>query len=273
VACVALTAATTFGHEGDTLVTSLGGKLITGTYDDDNNTAAAPHSVFLGEVVPTGGPGAPYEAEAPGSPGFRAASQTFLDNIASMDPAGVYTALPGSTNLEFDFLPMSIGPNTRNLFFWDGVGSVNFTPVASDYELSLIKFGGGGFTETITGSDASVITGNNIQTTTSAGAVHTHLFAQLDINDAGTDDPAQGFYLFSLQFRMTGLDTSDPAFYIFGAYDPATLTGPALEEFEEAHELAEVWVEANLVPEPSTAIMAAMALAGLIGFRRRKRAC
>jgi hypothetical protein len=42
---------------------------------------------------------------------------------------------------------------------------------------------------------------------------------------------------------------------------------------EALHDAAIGWVQTNVVPEPSTAIMAAMALAGLIGFRRRKRAC
>jgi hypothetical protein len=254
----------------DVLVTSESGELITGGYNDSNNTAIAPLRVFEGEVVPTGVPGVSYESESPGEPGFRAGNQGFLDG-ASMTPSGVYTALPGSTGLFFDFLPMTIGGNTRNLFFWDGIGSVSFVPVFSDYELSLVKFGGGGFTVTIDGNDAALVAGGNIQTTTADGAVHTHLFTRLDINDAGTDDPAQGFYLYSLQMRMSGRNTSDPAFFIFGALDPSDLTPEEFEEFEAAHEAAGDWVQANLVPEPSSLILVGTSLLGLMAFVRRCR--
>jgi len=271
VACGA--AQTSFAQHYDVLTTSQGGKLITGGYDDSNNTAIAPLRVFEGEVVPDTA-GDPYLSESPGEPGFRAMDQGFLNNPASMTPDNVYTALTPNTNLLFDWMPMTIGADTRNLFFWDGTGSVNFAPVAASYQLSLTKFGGGGYTETINGSDAAIIAGNVIQQSSGTGTVHTHLFTGIgDFNGVDFDAPAQGFYLYSLRMRMDGFADSDPAFFIFGAYDPFDLTGEALDEFEEAHELAAGWVEANLVPEPSTAIMAAMALAGLIGFRRRKRAC
>ena len=99
----------------DVLVTSSGTTLVIGGYDDAATTGTVPADqmrVFGGEVVPTGTPLAPYESASPGEPGFRAATQSFLDNPSLMTPSSVYTALPGGTPLTFSFLPMSINAKT-----------------------------------------------------------------------------------------------------------------------------------------------------------------
>ncbi len=284
IACGAVSTAS--AQHFDVLTTSLSGKLINGGYDDGNNLSIAPLRIFEGEVISDGVPGvspstgAPYLAEAPGDPGFRAISQADLNDPTKMTPSAVYTALPASTGFFFDFLPITIGADTRNLFYWDGTGPVDFAPVASSYELTLNKFGGGGFAVTTDGDDAALVMGNNIQTTTALGQIHAHLFAELDVDSGGALDPASGFYLFSLQFRMTGLTTSDPAYFVYGAVDPGSfLTGEALDEFledefEPAHELAVEWVNENLVaiPEPSSAVLVTGGVA-VLGFMRRRRAC
>ena len=109
----------------DVFVTSSDSSLVIGGYDDAATTATVPADqmrVFGGEVVPATGTAAPYESASPGEPGFRAATQSFLNNPSLTTPAGVYTALPGSTPLTFSFLPISIGSDSRNLFYWSGTG-------------------------------------------------------------------------------------------------------------------------------------------------------
>ncbi|MFM7243523.1 MAG: hypothetical protein ACKO40_05010 [Planctomycetaceae bacterium] len=262
----------------DVFVTGSAGRLVIGGYDDAATTAVVPADqlrVFGGEVVPSGTSG-PYESASPGEPGFRAATQSFLNNPALTTPAGVFSALPAATPLTFSFLPISIGTDTRNLFFWSGEGAVAFAPADTNVALDLTKQGGGGWTAGITGASAGVIPGNTIQTTSSgasAGAVHTHLFAS--IGKAGSA-PDQGFYLYSLGLQMTGLTNSEPLYFVYGAVDPAALTPQELTDFETAHGAAEVWVENNLaaVPEPSALPLAAClgAAAAAIGRRRRDSA-
>lgn len=259
----------------DVFVTGSAGRLVIGGYDDAATTAIVPADqlrVFGGEVVPSGTSG-PYESASPGEPGFRAATQAFLDNPALTTPSGVYSALPASTPLTFSFLPISIGTDTRNLFYWSGTGAVAFAPAAAGVTLDLTKQGGGGWTAGVTGTSAGVISGNTIQITSSgvsAGTVHTHLFAS--IGKAGSA-PDQGFYLYSLGLQMTGLTDSEPLYFVYGAVDPAALTPQELTDFETAHGAAEVWVENNLaaVPEPAALPLAAgLAVAVAVGWRRRR---
>lgn len=263
----------------DVFVTRSGTSLVIGGYDDASTTATMPAGqmrVFGGEVTGSGS-ALPYQSASPGEPGFRAATQAFLNNPSLTTPANAYTALPAAMPLTFSFLPITIGSDTRNLFYWDGAGSVAFAPVASAVTLDLTKQGVGGWTRGINGASASVISGTALQDTTSGaspGTVHTHLFTS--IGSAG-QAPDQGFYLYSLQLEMSGYTSSDPLYFVFGAIDPDAIQAPSANfaDFETAHGLAEVWVENNLavVPEPSSLAVAGIGAvgAGLAALRSRRR--
>ncbi|MCX7412314.1 MAG: PEP-CTERM sorting domain-containing protein [Planctomycetia bacterium] len=260
----------------DVFVTASGTSLIIGGYDDANTVAIVPEGqlrVFGGEVVGTG-TAAAFESSAPGEPGFRASTQSNLNNPSLTTPANMYTALPGLAPLTFNFQPITIAASTRNLYFWDGSGSVAFSPVGANVVLGLEKQGAGGWTSSIDGSAAGVLAGNTIQTTGSTGSVHTHLYTSLAKSGAAPD---QGFYLYSLQLQMTGYTPSDSLYFVFGALDPTALAPQFadLVAFEAAHGLAEGWVESNLVavPEPSSIALAGLGI-GSVAFaalRRRMR--
>lgn len=250
--------------------------LVIGGYDDVNTVAVVPEGqmrVFGGEVTGTGT--SAYVSASPGEPGFRASTQAQLNNAGLTTPANTFTALSGSTALNFTFEPVSIDAQTRNLFYWDGAGSVAFAPVSTSVVLGLTK---GAivpeWTQTIDGGSAGIISGNTIQLTGSTGTVHTHLFAS--IADGG-GAPGQGFYLYSLRLHMSGYASSDPLYFVFGALDPDNLAPQFadLAAFDTAHGLAEGWVESNLVavPEPSSVVLGGLGAAGFgwLGLRRGRR--
>lgn len=248
----------------DVLVTSLSGTLVTGGYKHADLSAFAPLRVFSGESLGVG-PADPYESAE--EPGFEASSQAYLDGSA-MSPSGVYTALPATRALSFAFQPITIGSATRNLFFWNGTGAVNFSTLTGTDSLALIRSGFGGWTRTITGTSAGVVTGATIETTDASGEVHKHLTTRIASGGAG---PATGFYLFALQFQMSGLAPSTDAYFVYGAYD--TENPPDLVTFEATHELAVNWVQDNLVavPEPTTWLLAACSVATFAAARRLRR--
>ncbi len=249
----------------DVLVTSLSGTLVTGGYSHADLSAIAPLRVFKGEALGAG-PTDPYQSDA--EPGFEAASQAYLDGTA-MNPSGAYAALPGNTPLNFAFQPITIGATTRNLFFWSGTGAVNFSPLTGAESLSLIRSGSGAWTRTITGTSAGIVAGATLDTTDAAGEIHKHLTTEIASGGAG---PATGFYLYALQFQMSGLAPSADAYFVYGAYDADS--PPDLEDFETAHGLAESWVTNNLltVPEPATWPLAVCGVVAVVVGCRRRRA-
>lgn len=247
----------------DVLVTSLSGTLVTGGYSHADGSAVAPLRVFKGDALGIGTTD-PYQSEE--EPGFEAANQAYLSGTA-ITPSGVYAALSASQALTFTFRPMTIGAATRNLFFWDGTGAVNFAPVTAAESLSLTRAGFGGWTRTITGTSAGVVNGATIETTDGAGEVHKHLTTTIASGGAG---PATGFYLFAMQFQLSGLAPSADAYLVYGAYD--TLSPPDLTAFEAAHDEALAWAAANLVvPEPMTGLLTAVTMTGLCLARRLRR--
>jgi uncharacterized membrane protein YeiH len=278
---MALASVTTAAHGGvffDVLVTSTGpgSQLVIGGYDDVDGTGEVPEGqmrVFQAEVSGAFSGTAAYVTEEPGYPGFQALAQELLDLPGVMTTPGVYTALSPFTPLTFSFLPITIGSDSRNLFFWDGIGAVDFSPVGANVVLSLIKGGTSSWTQSINGGQNGVILGNTIDTTNNSGNIHEHLYAAI-AKDGGVPD--QGLYLFSLELQMTGYAPSEALYFVYGALDYGNIQyGQNLAQFDAAHALASNWVQDNLVavPEPSTAALlglAAVALPLLCRVRSRR---
>jgi hypothetical protein len=264
----------------DVLITrdTLTNSLVTGGFRDaavfdENNVLIHPANsvkhfvrVFGTEII---NDGSNWVSEDPGEPGFRATdTQSILDSDPDY-PNGRFAPSPSPHPLKFDFLPMTIGGNTRSLFYWDGSDSVEFGIAPGDTTLTLNK---AMTNASVTDLTNIVVPGFTIANNESAGFVHQHLYSFL--NRTG-NDPAEGFYLVSLGLNLegSGLQNPDPIFVVFAAFDP--LNHPNLNEFlegfEVAHAEAQEWVEATMVPEPTGVILAGIGgLTGLMIWRRRR---
>jgi hypothetical protein len=149
------------------------------------------------------------------NPGYNALSSTspFL-------PDG-YFALPASSPIGWDFLPMTVGSDVANLMYWNGqdensngvdVLDVAFAPLPG----ANLSLAGAGGTAVADGS-TQLIMGSTLVTTDSTGGLHSHRNYWLDDGDMnGSTNPVDGIYLVALQLRMAVLATSDPFFLVFG---------------------------------------------------------
>jgi hypothetical protein len=159
-------------------------------------------------------------------------------------------ALPAVTNLSWDFLPMEIGSATSNLFYWDGsesdgqpgltIGDVSFgAPPGQSYTLTTYDRNSQPYS--IHASDQAVVPGGAIARTDASGFMHQHNYFLLDDGSGyqGTS-PADGIYLWALQVRMPGLQTSLPFFMVFGTpgSSVAALDNAAVPWVQEQVDLA-----------------------------------
>ncbi len=221
-------------HADLLLIRDDAGNLLTGQYDfDGGNVLNTSSRVFEGEFDEFG---------TSDEPGFNALSS---GNV----PAG-FQALQGNTAVSFDANAFGINGTISNLFYWDGLGGVDF--VQASNTMTISKAPSNLFSATLDASGSDV-DGFTIDTTSSDGFLHKHIdFGLSDISES-----AHGFYLWSLILENEG-SVTDPIFYVhgFGVHD------------EVAHELAIDWVGDNLVPAPASAT--AM-LGCAVMFTRRRR--
>lgn len=127
----------------------------------------------------------------------------------------------------------AIGSFVDDLFYWSGVGPVDFTPAAAGFRLDAA--------DPLDGV-AGV-----------GGAFEDHPFLVVDSDAIG------GIYLASLVGRVAGFEDSKPVYVVMGT-----------PGFEEELELAVEYVQSTLaVPEPGVAVL----LAGCVGavFMRRRK--
>jgi hypothetical protein len=216
----------------DVLVEQMGGGLVTGSADFDNNQWTLGRRVFFRD----------FDSDfAVNNPGFNA-----LGSGAPNLPAGSQ-ALPGNTSLSWDFLPMRINDVWHNLFYWNGMetdgmpgvtpSDVAFGPLPGPgYLLSL--FDKANSKHSVNGDNA-VVPGGVIDDTASDGSLHRHRFFSLEDGDGnGSTLPVDGIYLMAMRLKMNGLQDSAPIFMVFGT------PGSSVAALDDA---AVPWVEQHLM--------------------------
>jgi hypothetical protein len=227
----------------DVVPYALNGKIVTGGHDDVLATDTITQQVFgydFGED--------PLDPYFIGDPG--------INNGAF--GVGLYPndgLLPANFTLGFDVV--------TNLQYWDGVGGASFVPAPADVSLGLAR----GSFEILVDAVGQTGTAPTIASTGATGRVHQHLESTL--NYLGSFSPTapnapDGVYLVGLTLTLpgSGLADSDPIYLVYNN---------GLDE--QIHDEAIDWVQAQLVPEPSTWLLAALggSAAAIARLRRRRQ--
>jgi hypothetical protein len=187
------------------------------------------------------------ESFASTDPGFNAVAQGSL-------PAGT-SALPANAAVTLAIVPETIGGATRNLFYWNGVGDVEFGAAPAGSSLLVQRLGP--FTQIAADGSNSTLANFPLMTTSDTGTIHFHPNYQLDRTGSAV---VAGFYLLPFEVSVPGLSASDTGYIVFNA--------GGLDE--GLHEDAIAWVETNVVPEPASVGILAAAGLTLLGRRNRK---
>jgi hypothetical protein len=179
---------------------------------------------------------APNPANAADEPGFEVDDGVFL---------------PGQ-DLGFNALGVTLGADARHLWFWDGTGAVNFGPtsdVASiEHPVSMQSI------MLTSAAGAGSLPGFLIAIADPLGGIHQDLEYIL-----GTNPPADGVYLFSIELTSSSYAKSAPLYFVL-----------ASNVDELVHEQAVDYVATTFgIPEPS--MSGAVCLAGLAWFARHRR--
>lgn len=226
-----------------------------------NTTTRVFGKVMYANYAPYGIPLGDYGSN---HPGFFA-----LGSDGAGMPAGA-SALPGGADVSLNINEFAIGADSDAMFYWDGSGAVDFQPITTTQP------------EVVLGMDPH----SPLDPTYENGAMHRHPDSTLDVDGVGVPD--NGVYMISPTISVDGLEDSDP-FYVLWLVDDlvqnaddlnavvaaleagqTTVLGKDFGFFPEAME----YVRLNMVvPEPTSALLGLMALAGMSGgmsVRRRQ---
>lgn len=235
----ALFPAVVWGHGGDIVPYVEGGRIVTGSYNHDGDAVEEYVRVFG------------YDFDTPVIEGPGVSKDADITNLF-FNAFGKTPTLPASNSLSYS--PVAIGGSV--LSYWNGSGPISFTPADADVAVGIRTLTDlqGTFSSTgFTGAAFSFNTG-------ASGSLHQHLSSRLLLDGSPSLLAPEGLYLLALQLSLSssGL-TSDPVYIVYNH---------GLEE--DLHLAGMAWVEANLVPEPGSLTLAAIAGIGVLSrFRRR----
>jgi hypothetical protein len=169
-----------------------------------------------------------------------------LPSFLSLASAPVGTQpLPTNTNINWDFLPMTVNGYTSNLLYWDGQGAVSFGPVpilSGATDVTMGVYNTTDETQALVSDTPDMIEGALLGVTNNSGTglrLHRHNYFLLDDGDGEAPTiVAEGVYLLALQLDMPGYGISKPIFVVPGTYGLVSTSLSTLNT-------AVAWVEEN----------------------------
>jgi hypothetical protein len=229
-----------------------GGKIVTGGHDDFEPDPTLADNEFqrvfgyeFGEE-----PMAPFVIEDPGANNEPAITMGYGTNNGALLP---------SAFLSFHAV--------TNLLYWDGTQPVDFGPapdmvalgIASLVSMDEIRYFG-------TGNSTGENPGFGF--TDANGRYHDHVLSRLyfdgDLDPAAPNAP-DGMYLLGVEMTQLGLTASDAIYWVYLNNVGGSLGDDMMAN--AIHTKAIIWVEENLVPEPSMTFLWCF---GLLAVRRRR---
>ena len=224
------------GFPGDIAPYPVDGQIVTGGYN--HYTAPPFHSdlerVFLYEFAQT-----PLQPSFITDPGF--------DNVAPFA-----TLKPGEP-LGFQL--------TTNLLYWNGVGSVSFSPAPDPATLALSL----GSLQTVIDGDSATGNFSTIFIADINGRLHQHVGSTI------ANGSPEGIYLIGMTLNMPGFTDSKPFYILYNDLQSLLLSDES--DFllaEGIGQEAASWVQDHVdsIPEPSSLFLAAAAAMALIVVAR-----
>ena len=184
----------------DAFVTNVAGQV---TIGGANNLEEADESfdlttkVFYTPMVPNPNPLDPVPKDyGYDDPGFFGLGSTRIADF----PAGT-SPLPAGANVTVNFPSFTVAGHTDKLFYWNGVGAVNFQPISTAQPGYAIAVG------------ANPVGTTSNTSPTDYGALHQHPGFTLDNGGPGT--PADGVYLNAANISVPGLADSKNYYYVW----------------------------------------------------------
>ena len=200
-------------------VTNVGGRVTIGganNLEEADENFDLTSQIFYSPMVPGFPPFDPHDF-GHDDPGFFALGS---DRVADF-PAGT-SPLPAGASVNVHFPSFTVAGHTDSLFYWNGVGAVNFQPISTTQPGVAIAIGADPLGPT---------SSPNPPSDTSFGALHEH--PGFTIDNGGPGAPADGVYLNAANISVTGLADSKN-FYMVWVIDSLINDGDKADALRDA---------------------------------------